>query len=118
MVWVSTVRLTTDCLTNKSNSLIDVLQFQIVNADGEVVIANKCKNEDLFWALRGGGGSTWGVSICASFALQKLLTIGTLAGSAQGDLQNTPTVEEHVSLGILGQHYRFSINDPVGKCPY
>jgi len=32
-----------------------------VTADGDHVIANPFQNEDLFWALRGGGGGTWGV---------------------------------------------------------
>ena len=32
-----------------------------MTADGEHVIANSYQNEDLFWALRGGGGGTWGV---------------------------------------------------------
>jgi len=33
----------------------------IVTADGDHVIANSYRNKDLFWALRGGGGGTWGV---------------------------------------------------------
>jgi FAD/FMN-containing dehydrogenase len=33
----------------------------IVTADGNHVIANAYRNQDLFWALRGGGGGTWGV---------------------------------------------------------
>ena len=32
-----------------------------MTADGDHVIANSCRNADLFWALRGGGGGTWGV---------------------------------------------------------
>ncbi|CAE6399460.1 unnamed protein product [Rhizoctonia solani] len=39
----------------------NTLQFKLVNPDGQVVTANKCQNQDLFWALRGGGGGTWGV---------------------------------------------------------
>jgi len=37
------------------------LEITIVTADGSHVIANACHNKDLFWALRGGGGGTWGV---------------------------------------------------------
>jgi len=33
----------------------------IVTADGNHVVANQYRNQDLFWALRGGGGGTWGV---------------------------------------------------------
>jgi FAD/FMN-containing dehydrogenase len=38
-----------------------VVQFKIVTPDGQVRIANECQNSDLFFALRGGGGSAWGV---------------------------------------------------------
>jgi FAD/FMN-containing dehydrogenase len=34
-----------------------LLEAEIVTADGEVRIANSCTNEDLFWALKGGGGA-------------------------------------------------------------
>ena len=39
----------------------NVLEITIVTADGNHVIANPYNNQDLFWALRGGGGGTWGV---------------------------------------------------------
>ena len=38
-----------------------MLEITIVTANGDHVIANPYQNEDLFWALRGGGGGTWGV---------------------------------------------------------
>lgn len=40
-----------------------VLSFEVVTAAGEFVVANSTSNTDLFWALRGGGGSTFGVAI-------------------------------------------------------
>eukprot|EP00128_Syssomonas_multiformis_P013889 Colp12_sorted_trinity150504_noHs@5171 len=40
----------------------NILGVKIVTANGELVIANnKTAAADLLWALRGGGGSTWGV---------------------------------------------------------
>jgi FAD/FMN-containing dehydrogenase len=30
-----------------------VLELEVVTPSGEIVIANECKNKDLFWALRG-----------------------------------------------------------------
>ncbi|CEN60504.1 hypothetical protein ASPCAL02940 [Aspergillus calidoustus] len=39
----------------------NVLQVTIVTPDGELVTANECQNTDLFWAIRGGGGGTFGV---------------------------------------------------------
>ncbi|KAF8598985.1 FAD-binding domain-containing protein [Ceratobasidium sp. AG-I] len=38
-----------------------VLQFRVVTPDGQLRVANACQNQDLFWALRGGGGGTFGV---------------------------------------------------------
>ena len=38
-----------------------LLEAEIVTADGQVRIANACTNPDLFWALKGGGGGSWGV---------------------------------------------------------
>lgn len=38
-----------------------VVQYKIVTPDGQYRIANECQNPDLFWALRGGGGGTFGV---------------------------------------------------------
>ncbi|KAK4158996.1 inactive tetrahydrocannabinolic acid synthase, partial [Cladorrhinum sp. PSN259] len=38
-----------------------VLELKVVTADGRYLTANPEENEDLFFALRGGGGSTYGV---------------------------------------------------------
>jgi FAD/FMN-containing dehydrogenase len=38
-----------------------MLEAEVVTADGKLVVANACQNQDLFWALRGGGGGTFGV---------------------------------------------------------
>ncbi|KAE8373291.1 FAD-binding domain-containing protein [Aspergillus bertholletiae] len=38
-----------------------VLEFKVVTPDGRLRVANACQHADLFWALRGGGGGTYGV---------------------------------------------------------
>jgi FAD/FMN-containing dehydrogenase len=38
-----------------------LLEAEVVTADGQIRIANGCTNPDLFWALKGGGGGTFGV---------------------------------------------------------
>ncbi|KAE8150012.1 hypothetical protein BDV25DRAFT_172486 [Aspergillus avenaceus] len=43
-----------------------VLELQVVLASGELVTANACENRDLFFALRGGGGGTYGVVVSAT----------------------------------------------------
>jgi FAD/FMN-containing dehydrogenase len=42
------------------------LEAKVVTTDGNLVIANKVSNSDLFWALRGGGGGTFGVVVEAT----------------------------------------------------
>ncbi len=39
-----------------------LLEAEAVTADGQIRIANACTNPDLFWALKGGGGSFGAVS--------------------------------------------------------
>jgi FAD/FMN-containing dehydrogenase len=38
-----------------------LLEAEVVTADGEIRVANACTNPDLFWALKGGGGGSYGV---------------------------------------------------------
>ncbi|KAK7983913.1 hypothetical protein PG989_011315 [Apiospora arundinis] len=40
---------------------VAVLEMEVVTPMGDIVVANECQNQDLFWAMRGGGGSTFGV---------------------------------------------------------
>lgn len=37
-----------------------LLEAEVVTADGRIRIANACTNSDLFWALKGGGGGSFG----------------------------------------------------------
>ena len=46
-----------------------ILEMTVVTPDGKVVVANSCQNSDLFWALRGGGGATFGVVISTTMTL-------------------------------------------------
>lgn len=43
------------------------LEAKIVTADGELRVANRVANADLFWAIRGGGGGTFGVVVEATW---------------------------------------------------
>ncbi len=37
-----------------------LLEAEVVTADGKIRVANACTNSDLFWALKGGGGGSFG----------------------------------------------------------
>jgi FAD/FMN-containing dehydrogenase len=43
------------------NAAAGLIEAEVVTADGEVRIVNACQEPDLFWALKGGGGGTFGV---------------------------------------------------------
>ena len=52
----------------------NITAVELVNADGELVRADAEQNADLFWALRGGGGS-FGVVTALEFALLPLTDV-------------------------------------------
>lgn len=38
-----------------------LIEAEVVTAEGQIRIANACNHQDLFWALKGGGGGSFGV---------------------------------------------------------
>lgn len=57
-----------------------LLEAEVVTADGKVRIANACTNPDLFWALKGGGGGSFGV---VSRLTLRVRDLPELAGGAE-----------------------------------
>lgn len=55
-----------------------LIQSEIVDATGNVLIANQSCNPDLFWALRGAGGGNFGVVTSYTFELKKKVNKITL----------------------------------------
>ncbi len=51
-----------------------VVSFELVTAEGDLMVASAEENPDLFWALRGGGGN-FGVVTCFTFRAQPVSTI-------------------------------------------
>ena len=46
-----------------------IVELTVVTPDGAITIANTCQNSELFWALRGGGGATFGIIVTFTMAL-------------------------------------------------
>jgi FAD/FMN-containing dehydrogenase len=62
-------------LTRKCGLTIDnILSADVVLADGKFVEASSDQNEDLFWAIRGGGGN-FGVVTAFTFKLHQVHTV-------------------------------------------
>jgi FAD binding domain/Berberine and berberine like len=53
-----------------------LLEAEVVTADGKIRIANACTNPDLFWALKGGGGGTFGVVTKVTLRVHELPEYG------------------------------------------
>ncbi|KAK8138629.1 hypothetical protein PG984_002009 [Apiospora sp. TS-2023a] len=54
----------------------NVLSWEVVTADGTFLEASQTKNPDLFWALNGGGGGTFGVVVSMTVKAFPDATIG------------------------------------------
>ncbi|KAF7357329.1 FAD-binding domain-containing protein [Mycena sanguinolenta] len=52
-----------------------VLEIKIVTPDGQLLTANACQNTDLFWALRGGGGGTFGVVVESTHLVEQAIPL-------------------------------------------
>ncbi len=77
-------------LTRKCGLTIDnLIEAEVVLANGEVVQANESQNADLFWALRGGGGN-FGIVTTFTFRAHPVSTV--YAGPMFYELSDTADV--------------------------
>lgn len=54
----------------------NVIEMKVVMADGRLQTANACQNQEMFWALRGGGGGTFGVVVsCTHITYPALINV-------------------------------------------
>ena len=71
---------------NWGTAASNLLEAEVVTADGQVRIANACTNPELFWGLKGGGGGSLGVVTrltLRTFELPEFF--GVVAGTIQAD---------------------------------
>jgi len=54
----------------------NLLDVEIVTAEGEIIHANEHDHSDLFWALRGGGGGNFGICTEFTFQTHPLMLVG------------------------------------------
>ena len=74
----------------------NALRFELVLANGSAVRASACENADLFWALRGGGGGTFGVLVSCTYAAHPYP-----AGGAAGLFGTVGLPQGPASLALL-----------------
>ena len=57
---------------SKGLGVDNILEVEIILANGTLLQVNSTHNSDLYWALRGGGGSTWGLITSIRFKSYKI----------------------------------------------
>lgn len=93
----------------------NVLQIQVVLADGSFVTTNRYLRSDLFWALRGGGGPSFGVATSLTYRLHPDASL--VSGNFMAITNST---ESYVALLDAVQSYVpvFSDNGYSGFYPF
>ena len=81
-----------------------VLSMQVVLPDGQFVTASFVENKELFWALRGGGGSTFGV--VTSVTVKAYPTVPATSSSFSWTTSATLT-RDHFWAGFRAYMQRF-----------
>lgn len=100
-----------------------VLEAQVVLANGSIVTANACQNSDLYFALRGGGGGSYGVVTSMTLkaypstpVVGQTLTIASLSTDTDALLEAITDVYEHyptIMDGGFSGYGSWSINSPA-----
>ena len=83
----------------------NVLQFTIVLADGSVIITNSFQYPDLFWALRGGGGGTYGIVISTTYQTHPTFPLTLALISANF---SSPDIAQNVTTEFIKLHSTIS----------
>ena len=85
------------------------MEFTVVTADGNHVVANTYTNPDLFWALRGGGGGTWGVVTSVTYRTHPSTTFSaafiTVNSTNVNSTQNLLTEIIRLTPSLVEQGY-------------
>ena len=78
----------------------NVLNFELVLANGTFAYADACTNSDLFWALRGGGGGTWGVVTSVYYKLHAVEPVLEFTMEIQNIISTEVTVDKWIDKWV------------------
>ncbi|OBZ79722.1 putative oxidoreductase ORF5 in fasciation locus [Grifola frondosa] len=84
----------------------NVLEFDMVTSAGVYLTANAYQDPDLFWALRGGGGGTYGIVTSVTYRTHPSLPlIGAFFTASVNSVQPTPALQ-----ALFAEYVRITAN--------
>lgn len=81
-----------------------MLPFKIVTPDGQYRTVDQRQNQDLFFALRGGGGGTFGVVLESSFVASPRVTVQACVFLVIKSLKDVYRINLPASLDYMRVH--------------
>ncbi|KAI1766950.1 FAD-binding domain-containing protein [Hypoxylon sp. FL1150] len=96
-----------------------VLSMEVVTADGRFITASNTSNPDIFWALRGGGGSTYGVVTSMVIKAFPEIPVATMSFSFSSGGEVSPDqfwlavrayFEDFIKYSEAGNYAHFMLN--------
>ncbi|MEO7072322.1 MAG: FAD-binding oxidoreductase [Rhodanobacter sp.] len=94
---------------NWGTAAANLLQAEIVTADGEVRIANACQHSDLFWGIKGGGGGSLGVVTRLTL---RTFELPPMFGAVFGAIKAASDDAFRVLIGQAMSFYRSALFNP------
>ncbi|KAJ5425253.1 hypothetical protein N7465_000323, partial [Penicillium sp. CMV-2018d] len=85
----------------------NIIEAVLVTPDGEVLTVNQCQNEELYWAIRGGGGGTFGVILSVTVKAYPMPSVTMIGLDLTARNGTTPRAwwkliaEVHKELAVL-----------------
>lgn len=87
-----------------------VLEWEVVTPRGELLTATPDQNKDLYWALSGGGGGTYGIVLSATV---KIYPDGPFAGGSLVVRNNDTSANSDIYWEAVEKFFRFFPNITV-----
>ncbi|CAF4761473.1 unnamed protein product, partial [Rotaria sp. Silwood2] len=84
----------------KGLAVDQVLEYDVITADGQRQTVNACQNRDLFWALSGGGGGTYAIVLSAVVRTfpSPSIVIATFSVKASNETRYEKLIESFVEI--------------------
>jgi len=92
----------------------NILEATLVTADGEIVTVNSTSNSDLYWAIRGGGGSTWGLFTSITYRMHKIPEGGFTFATAAWQGNMCENGKDLISFVDSYKSWSLTLNSRIG----